>query len=175
MTVVIRHMSLQELTPSRVAEIDVSEHGDIVYVYADGDVQISHEEWARPRHTAEECKCFLDKWNSEVRSGGAALGAFDGDRLVGIAVVRYGLTDTMAQLTALFVSRDHRRLGVARRLTREVCRLAKMAGATDLYVSATPSRSAVGFYRSQGFRLADQVNRELYELEPEDIHMFQAL
>ena len=172
MTVAIRHLSLHELAPSRVAEIDVSEHGDIVYVYADGDVQISHEEWARPRRTAEEWKCFVDEWNSEVRSGGAALGAFDGDKLVGIAVVRYGLTDTMAQLTALFVSRDHRRLGVARRLTRAVCSLAKMAGATDLYVSATLSRSAVGFYRSQGFRLADQVYNELYEVEPEDSPMF---
>ena len=49
MTVVISHMSLQELTPSRVAEVDVSEHGDIVYVYSDGDLQISYEEWARPR------------------------------------------------------------------------------------------------------------------------------
>jgi ribosomal protein S18 acetylase RimI-like enzyme len=175
MTIVTRHMPLEELTPHRVAEIDVSEHGDVVYIYADGDLTLTHEEWARPPHTDAELQCFVDKWLSEIRSGGAALGAFDGDRLVGIAVVRYCLTETMAQLTALFVSRGHRRRGVARRLTQEASRLARSAGAAHLYVSATPSRSAVGFYQSQGFHLADQVNRELYELEPEDIHMVRAL
>jgi hypothetical protein len=38
-------------------------------------------------------------------------------------------------------------------------------------VSATPSRSAVGFYRSRGFQPTLDVNRELYERQPEDIHM----
>ena len=48
-------------------------------------------------------------------------------------------------------------------------------GADQLYVSAVPSESAVGFYRSQGFRLADEVHPDLYELEPDDIHMIKEL
>jgi hypothetical protein len=33
----------------------------------------------------------------------------------------------------------------------------------------------VGFYRSLGFRLAKRVNPDLFELEPEDIHMILPL
>jgi hypothetical protein len=44
-----------------------------------------------------------------------------------------------------------------------------------LYVSATPSESAVGFYTGQGFRPTEEVNEELFELEPEDIHMIKPL
>jgi hypothetical protein len=53
--------------------------------------------------------------------------------------------------------------------------LAKDDGAREIYVSATPSESAMGFYMSQGFRPADNVNEELYKQEPEDIHMRKAL
>jgi hypothetical protein len=40
-----------------------------------------------------------------------------------------------------------------------------------MYVSATPSESAVGFYLKHGFRLAIEPIPELFEEEPEDIHM----
>jgi hypothetical protein len=47
--------------------------------------------------------------------------------------------------------------------------------AKQMYVSAKPSGSAVGFYLSQGFRPADTPIPELYELEPENIHMLYFL
>ena len=65
--------------------------------------------------------------------------------------MRYRLTETMAQLASLHVSREHRRQGVATLLLSEACRLARQDGAQTIYVSATPSESAVGFYLSQGF------------------------
>jgi hypothetical protein len=40
-----------------------------------------------------------------------------------------------------------------------------------LYVSATPSESALGFYRSLGARLADPVDPDLFAREPEDVHL----
>jgi len=90
-------------------------------------------------------------------------------------MLRYELSDTVAQLALLHVSRAYRRQGIATRLFQEACRLARGDGAEELYVSATPSESAVGFYRSQGCRLAEQVNEELYAEEPEDIHMIKTL
>jgi ribosomal protein S18 acetylase RimI-like enzyme len=110
-----------------------------------------------------------------VRNGGVLLGAFDGDRLVGVAILRYKLTDTMAQLAVLHVSKDYRRHRIGQRLTQEVIRLAKADGARELYVSGTPSELALGFYRAQGFELARQPHAELYDLEPEDIHMVKVL
>ena len=76
---------------------------------------------------------------------------------------------------ALYVDQAARRSGVAGALTDEVERLARRSGAQSLYVSATPSESAVGFYLSRGFQLARHVNEELSAREPEDIQMEKAL
>lgn len=46
---------------------------------------------------------------------------------------------------------------------------------TTLYVSATPSESAVGFYRSMGFAPTTEPDPRLFALEPKDIHMIMAL
>jgi len=39
-----------------------------------------------------------------------------------------------------------------------------------LYVSSIPTKNSVDFYRSVGFELTSPI-KELFELEPEDIHM----
>jgi len=73
------------------------------------------------------------------------------------------------------VSRQYRRMGIASLLAQEVAGLARADGARRLYVSATPSGSAVEFYRSHGFEPTDEPNRGLYTLEPDDIHMILEL
>jgi GNAT superfamily N-acetyltransferase len=103
--------------------------------------------------------------------GGTAIGAFDGNRLAGIAIYRPRLTPSMGQLALLHVSDGYRRQGVASRLYDEVLRMARADGATHLYVSATPSESAVGFYTSKGFRPTDTPHPDLLAEEPDDIHM----
>jgi len=106
---------------------------------------------------------------------GTMLGAFDGARLVGIATFRPHLTRTMADLALLHVSNGYRRKGIASRLFDRTEELARQSGAQQLYVSATPSESAVGFYMSRGFALAPTPHPELFRLEPEDIHMIKPL
>ena len=81
----------------------------------------------------------------------------------------------MAQLALLHVSNGFRRNGIGNHLTRELIDEAKTFGADRVYVSSTPSGSAVGFYLSQGFELVDDVIPELFKLEPEDIHMLKML
>jgi hypothetical protein len=51
------------------------------------------------------------------------------------------------------------------------CDIAREAGAVRMYISSIPSSSAVGFYLAQGCKLAEEVDPELYALEPEDIHL----
>jgi len=58
---------------------------------------------------------------------------------------------------------------------RKACEIAREAGSRRMYVSSTPSSSAVGFYIAQGFKLAEEVDAELYALEPEDIHLILEL
>lgn len=172
----IRQLKASEI--GKIAEIDRTEHVTLGYVYRDGKLEQEKVDWRVPRWPRE------GSWGVEARiqdirrimqQGGVMLGAFDDDLLVGIAGLRCDLTDTMAQLTTLFVSADYRRQGIAAMLAAEIICLARGAGAQELYVSATPSESAVGFYRNQGFRVAEEPNEELFALEPEDIHMIRAL
>jgi GNAT superfamily N-acetyltransferase len=168
---IIRPLEVEEL--SRVNEIDVSETGATVYRQVGRRLELTLEEWQRPPNSKERWDHQIEGWIPMLRRGGCALGAFAGDTLVGIAVFRPRLTRSMAQLAALFVSKQHRRLHIATHLTEEVIRLARQSGARALYVSATPSESAFGFYLSQGFAPTQNVNKELFELEPEDIHMIK--
>ncbi len=159
----------------RVGEIDLSESGNVVYQWIDGRLTATAERWERPRIDPEGWRRRAKGARQALETGGAALGAFDGDRLIGFAAVRYELAGDVAQLAALWMSRGHRRRGIATALVDEAIRLARARGARRMYVSATPSESAVGFYKSQGFHPTPFVHRELYILEPEDIHMLREL
>jgi ribosomal protein S18 acetylase RimI-like enzyme len=164
----------------RVAEIDRSEQVTLGYFYRDGQIVSEEVDWSVPRWYAEgdsahTVQSQVSAWQPLLEQGGTMFGALDGDLLVGLAIYRPQLTETMAQLAVLHVSSGYRRRGIATRLTAEVIRLARRDEATALYVSSSPSQSAVGFYQSQGFRLVDKPHPELYELEPEDIHMIMTL
>ena len=159
----------------RISEIDVSESGEVVYKWVDGRVQAVPERWQRPSSRGDGWKESAERIKATLAEGGVALGASDGGLLVGFIALRYRLADGVALLQALWVSAGYRRQGIATALTDRVIRLARESGAEAIYVSACPSESAVGFYRSLGFRPAEFVHRELYEREPEDIHMIMAL
>jgi GNAT superfamily N-acetyltransferase len=170
-----QEISLSELK-NRIAEIDVSEHGSVVYYWIENEVKPVPEEWERPKKPAAAWQS--DSWNSILECPGVrAWGAIDlaSNQLVAVVVYRPHLTEDMAQLAALFTDKEYRRKGIAARLTQELIRQAVEDGHSRMYVSATPSESAVNFYRSQGFVPTKEVHPELYALEPEDIHMIKKL
>jgi len=171
--ITVRHMESEEVESIR--ELDVSESDTIVYKWIGGQIVAVSEQWQRPRWDASECDKRISKIRERLAKGEALIGAFDKDLLVGAAIFRPHLDPGRSELAGLWISRKYRRQGIATQLTREVERLAQKAGITALYVSACPSRSAVGFYRSRGFRPTQNVNKELYEQEPEDIHMIMKL
>lgn len=176
--ITIRHMDASEL--DRIGEIDRSEQVMREYSYRDGSLEARVVDIAVPNwsptgdheHTVPgriaACRALLDQ-------GGTLVGAFAAEALAGVAIYRPHLTPGVANLGVLYVSRSHRRMGVAALLTDEVARLARADGARRLYVSATPSDSAVGFYRSYGFEPTDEPDEALFALEPDDIHMILEL
>jgi len=168
-----KEIALDDLL-DQIEEIDVSEHGTVVYTWIDGEVKPVSEEWDRPRRTAASWR--TNKWTAVLSLPGVkAWGAYDRQRLTGVIVYRPHLTEKTAQLAALFVSRHSRRQGISKRLFESLEQQAIADGHSELYVSATPSESAVNFYLSCGFKPTTQVDPELYALEPEDIHMRKAL
>lgn len=175
MTIVVQ-MTPQDL--DRLHELDRSEHVRVLYELQEGALVSRAVDLQVPRWTAQETERHIRSLRPELEDGGVLLGALDGDQLAGVAVLggklRGEARDTL-QLVFLHVSAAHRRQGIATRLFQEAAALARTREARFLYVSATESESALGFYFSQGCTLAPQVDPELYALEPKDIHLIVAL
>lgn len=164
---------------ARVGEIDRTERIDALYVQRGTELERVSGEFSAPpwrdgdgghsiRHQVEEC----ERW---LAAGGTAIGAFDGERLVGIGIVVPELRDGVAQLAFLHVSDGFRGQGVGRRLSDELDGIAAAAGATTMVVSATPSVNTVDFYRRRGYAPTATPLPELLELEPDDVHMEKRL
>jgi ribosomal protein S18 acetylase RimI-like enzyme len=166
--ITIRRLSENDLHLAQ--GIDVSEEGQSLYRYFNGELTPEPREWRRPAWDAPQWEDKITAW-AQVLRWDVVIGAFDGATLVGMASLRERLTETVAQLVSLHVSRAYRRHGVATRLLHELMRLARQSNARELYVSAAPTESAIGFYTRHGFVPTAHVNQRLYDLEPEDIHM----
>lgn len=171
----LRHLDATDV--SLIARIDRSEHVDVQYAVRDGqlvEAPVVMEDiptWSDDGREHSITK-MLEFCTPILEGGATLLGAFtDDDELVGLAIVDPTFEPPLAWLALLHVSRSHRRTGAATALWAAAARLASGDGATAMYVSATPTGSAVGFYLSQGCRLADPVHPALFEHEPEDIHL----
>ena len=77
----------------------------------------------------------------------------------------------MAQLAYLYVSDGFRGQGIGVALTEELERVARRAGDRSIVVSAVPSQNTVDFYRRRGYEPMTEPLPELYELEPDDVHL----
>ncbi len=165
----MRPLEPEEL--SRATEIDVTEDGTTILEQQGVHLSVRPETWSRRPRSAEGWAEFERHWRAFIPDGGMAFGVFDAGRLVGVATLRRGIRPGMDQLEALFVDRAHRRQGIASALIAGIEAAAREAGSRSLYVSATPSESAVGCYLSRGFVPTDEPVPELLELEPEDVHM----
>jgi ribosomal protein S18 acetylase RimI-like enzyme len=141
MTETIRIQRLPATDVGRLAEIDRSEQVRVGYTYRDGGLRAEEVDWRVPPWSAEgdgphSLPTIIRFCAEHLEAGGVLLGALDGDRLAGVVLLRYRLTESMAQLAFLHVSREYRRQGIAAQLTEEMVRLARLDGARELYVSA---------------------------------------
>jgi len=106
--------------------------------------------------------------------GGAFVGAFDGARLAGVAVLEtdfIGQPPDQLQFYFLHVSHAYRGLGLGARLFDAIAEQARQRGARRLYVSATPSENTVRFYLARGCTVLLKPDPALFAAEPEDIHL----
>lgn len=155
-----------------IAAIDVSEQGEQRIQWVDGELKTIAQSWERPFWDADAWSQRLQSWAQKLKPD-CYVGAYDGERMVGIAGLRYRLTPTMAQLTSLYIDVHYRRQGVAHQLVEEVFRLSRESGAQAIYVSSKPSIPAVGFYMRQGFEVTSEPDAHLFALQPLDIHMIK--
>jgi GNAT superfamily N-acetyltransferase len=176
----IRYQRLARADLARIADIDRTERIDRLYVQRGGELEQRTGDFsARAWFTTGEgehsiaaqrtaCERYLD-------AGGSALGAFDGERLVAIAVVVPHIRPGIAQLAYMHVSDGYRGQGIGVHLSDELDRIARESGDATMVVSATPSENTVRFYLGRGFQPDADPLPELYELEPEDVHLSKTL
>jgi GNAT superfamily N-acetyltransferase len=176
------HVAYRPLVPAdldRIGEIDRTERIDALYVQHGAELDRREGDWSSPpwregrgehsvAHQRSQCEGYL-------AAGALGLSAYEGERLVGIGLVLPHLRPGIAQLAFLHVSHGYRGRGVGSRLAAELERLARGQGDASMVVSATPSENTVRFYLRRGFEPMAEPLPELFELEPEDIHMCKTL
>ena len=168
--ITIRKMDPSEI--SRIDEIDRTEHITQDYTVESGRLVLIDVDWRLGRWNTEK---KIKAWTPIADGWRNMWGAFDEDTLVGFSVYRAYLTNDTAQLALLHISHDYRRMGIGKQLANRVIEKARTDGAKRIYVTAGQSRATTEFYQKLGFKLAEELNDELYELEPDDIHMILEL
>ncbi|CAD5105955.1 GNAT family N-acetyltransferase [Zestomonas carbonaria] len=172
----IREMGIEEYR--RIREIDRSEQIDLIYINQGNSIVKQPAGHECPTWTPAELKELEERFQYELKHGGLAMGAFDGDKLVGFGVLAHrlrGPDHDRIQVDLMYVSRSYRRQGIGTRIMQLLSDEARRRGAKHLYISSTETESAVQFYRSCGSKLAQEKDPELFEKEPHDIHMTLAL
>jgi predicted N-acetyltransferase YhbS len=157
-----------------VWQIDRREIVQNIYVLQDGKLVLKPDYfdiqgWP-PAEAELSTPILLDCYDR----GGTFWGAFESDKLVGVAILEskfIGSKQDTLQLKFLHVSRDIRKQGFGSRLFNMAAEKARTLGAKKLYISATPSENTIHYYLWLGCILATEIDPELFDLEPEDIHL----
>jgi GNAT superfamily N-acetyltransferase len=158
----------------RLGEIDRTEVIDHVYYMRDGRLVLEEEHWHLTDWPPGHKEQLIEENQALLTRGGSAWGAFVGDRMVGIASLDskfIGKDMDMLNMALLHVNHGHRGRGIGTRLMSLTVERAHELGARRIYVSGMPTKRAISFYMNRGCQLADEVDPELFEREPEDIHM----
>lgn len=173
-----RWMAPKEIEKFR--EIDRSEIIRTGYKYEDGKLQKMDVMWDAPNWDPNGDHEFsmtaqINFCRSHLEKDGRMMGAFEGEVLIGIGIITPNIREGVVQLAYLHISNGYRRMGVGNHIFKVLVEEATRLGGREMYVTAVPSGSAVGFYTSKGFTPTDSPIPELFELEPEDIHMIKTL
>jgi GNAT superfamily N-acetyltransferase len=171
---------LERAELARVAEIDRTERIEVLVTQDGEHLAERHGDWSAPawepdglgEHSVDAKVRELHRY---ADSGGVALGALIDETVVGIGVVVPHLRPGIAQLAFLHVSAPWRRAGIGSRLSERLEEIARAAGDVRVVVSATPSGNTVRFYLGRGFLPMAEPIEELFDLEPEDVHLHKAL
>ena len=170
-------MKIRELTRAEVPyiwQVDRRELIENVYYLEEGKLVLKPEHYdmhgwptGEPEHyTSILLDCF--------DHGGHFWGAFSGELLIGVVVLEnrlIGNSQNTLQLKFLHVSNSYRKKGLGKKLFLLAVEKAIELDAKKLYISATPSENTVNFYLNLGCVLASEIDQELFELEPDDIHL----
>jgi predicted N-acetyltransferase YhbS len=170
--VIIRELERHEIRG--VWSLDRAEVIDNVYYHEGGRLVLKPEHYDMDGWPPGEPEQYGPILLGCFDRGGTFYGAFDGQTLVGAVVLEsklIGRAGDQLQLKFLHVSRSYRKARLGRTLFEKAVAKARELGARRLYISSTPSENTVQFYLHLGCQVTEEVDEELFELEPQDIHL----
>ena len=171
----MRTRELKRSEVDSVWRVDRSELVEAVYHLEGGELVLRPEHHDVPGWPPGERELYGPILMDCFDAGGTFYGTFDdAGELVAVAVLEsrfIGKAKDQLQLKFLHVSRACRGQGLGGKLFAMAAVRARELGARRLYISSTPSQNTVDFYLSLGCRLAEEIDPDLYELEPGDIHL----
>lgn len=157
----------------KLGEIDRSELVEYNYRCRDGKLELFNY-YYDIQGFGENLQKHKENLYQLYDRGGTIFGAFDGSNLVGISSLDNkfrGRKNDMLQLAFLHVSKDYRKKGIGKKLIELAKKRAAELGAKRLYISGSPIKNTIEFYMANGCKPVNEVEKDLFELEPEDIHM----
>ena len=122
----------------------------------------------------EKCQEIATDVALNMEKSQTAIGAFDGEQIVGFITVAhniFGNTAKYVQLVAFQVSESYRGNGIGKALFKQACEEAKLLGADKLYISAHSSKESQAAYKALGCVHAAEINRKLADEEPCDVQL----
>lgn len=170
-------MLIRELNRGEIERIWKIDRGEVItniYYHKDGELVLRPEYYEMRGWPAGEPEKYNPVLFDCYNRGGYFYGAFASEELVGAAILEnkfIGKQKDQLQLKFLHVDQSNRKKGIGKTLFEKTVKKAKELGASQLYISATPSENTVNFYLHLGCIVTKNVDAELFELEPEDIHL----
>jgi predicted N-acetyltransferase YhbS len=165
---------LNENEVDLVWTIDRSEVIENLYYHENGVLVLKPKHFELSGWSPQGIQQYTPILSDCVRRGGWFYGFFDDGRLVAVVLLEsklIGLEKDQLQLKFLHVSRTYRGQGLGRQLFELAKQKAREKGAKRLYISATPSEQTIHFYQSLGCTVTNELDPNLFALEPEDIHL----
>ena len=159
---------------AKIWRIDRSELVEAVYSVDNGILRLRPEHHDVKGWPPGEAERYAPILADCCDRGGWFYGLFDDENPVGVAVLEsrfIGKGSSQLQLKFLHVSSTYRDRGLGGQLFILAATEARKRGARSLYISATPSEHTIKFYLRLGCKPASEPDPELFELEPEDIHL----
>lgn len=163
---------------SLLSEIDRKEIVSEVYYFRNNKLELVNEFYNIECWDLKELHDYINRLQDIYDRNGSIYGAFDGERIVGLGALEsklIGRNNDQLKLDMLYISSDYRKRGIGKNLVNLLSKKAKEVGAKSLYISATPFKNTIDFYFAIGAKVTNEINKELYELEPYDIHMILEL
>ena len=127
------------------------------------------EQWGK-----QEYEFLVECLKNTLNTGGAVIGAFIEEELVGFASVEnkfFGSKNQYLQLSSIHVSYEIRGKGIGKKLFQMIAQEARNLQAKKLYISAHSSEESQAFYKAIGCIEAKEYNEKLVQAEPCDCQL----